>query len=161
MNDSARAAVIGQAVGQAEAVLSRLLAGVLAQTGTRRQDYLALQRLTALGGEASRYAYVSDLGSWLQIDLWGAGELVASLTQAGLLEDSGGMVRFAPPGVALRDEIASSASAVTRTVLAPIDPADLATTIRTLEQVTAGARAVLDGSRQGSPEELTGAGGAR
>jgi hypothetical protein len=34
---------IGQAVGQAEAALSRLLVQVLAETGTTRETYLALQ----------------------------------------------------------------------------------------------------------------------
>jgi len=160
MNDT-QVVAIGQAVGQAEAVLSRLLAGVLARTGTSRQDYIAMQRLTALGGEASRYEYVNDLSSWLHVDLWGAGELAGSLAQAGLLDDGDGMVRFAPPGAALRDQITGAASAVTRALLAPVDPADLATTIRTLEQVTARARTVLEGSREGSPDELSGAGGAR
>jgi len=33
---------IGQTVGQAEAVMTRLLAGVLAETGTARQTYVCL-----------------------------------------------------------------------------------------------------------------------
>jgi hypothetical protein len=63
---------IGQAVGQAEAVLTRLLARVLAETRTSRQDYLALQRLAALGGVASREEYITDLSGALYIDLWSA-----------------------------------------------------------------------------------------
>jgi hypothetical protein len=146
---------IGQAVGQAEAVLTRLLARVLAETGTSRQDYLAMQRLTALGGVASREAYITDLSGWLQIDLWSAGELADSLVQAGLVEVSGGMIRFAPSGTQLRDRIVSSASAVTRTMIAPINSADLATTIQTLEEVAARGRALLSegspGVSEGSP----------
>jgi DNA-binding MarR family transcriptional regulator len=137
---------IGQAVGQAEAVLTRLLARVLAETRTSRQDYLALQRLAALGGVASREEYITDLSGALYIDLWSAGELVDSLAQAGLLEASGGIVRFALSGTELRDHIARSASALTRTMIAPVKPADLATTIRTLEQVTVRGRALLEGS---------------
>lgn len=140
---------IGQAVGRAEAVLTRLLARVLAETGASRQDYLAMQRLTALGGVAGREAYITDLSGWLQIDLWSAGELADSLVQAGLLEASGGMVRFAPSGAQLRDRIVSSASAVTQTMIAPINPADLATTIQILEEVTTRGRALLS---EGSPE---------
>jgi hypothetical protein len=146
---------IGQAVGQAEAVLTRLLARVLAETGTSRQDYLAMQRLTALGGVAGREAYITDLSDWLQIDLWSAGELADSLVQTGLLDASGGMVRFAPSGRQLRDRIVSSASAVTRTMIAPVNPADLAITIQTLEEVTARGRTLLsEGSLgvEGSPE---------
>jgi hypothetical protein len=134
---------IGQAVGQAEAVLSKLLALVLAQTGTSRQDYLALQRLTALGGAASREDYLADLSSWLDIDLWAAGELADSLSASGLLEQDRGTVKFGAAGAELRDRIVSSVGAVTRSLVAPVDPADMEATIRTLRELTARARTVL------------------
>lgn len=134
---------LGQAVAQAETVLSQLLARTLAETGTSRQDYLALQRLTALGGTATRDAYIADLSEWLRIDLWGAGELADSLAAAGLLGSRDGTVGFAPGGTELRDQIARSAGAVTRSIVAPLDPADLEATIRTLRQVTARGRALL------------------
>ena len=70
---------IGQAVGQAESVLSRLLAGVLAEAGTERKAYFALQRLTVLGDTARRDDYLNDLSDWLDIDLWSAGELADRL----------------------------------------------------------------------------------
>ena len=41
--------LIGQSVGQAQAALSRLLAGILAESGTSHQAWLGLQRLNALG----------------------------------------------------------------------------------------------------------------
>jgi len=134
---------IGQAVGQAEAVLSRLLARVLTETGTSRQDYLALQRLTALGGAASREDYLADLSGWLDIDLWAAGELADSLSASGLLEQDRGTVKFGAAGAALRDRIVGSAGAVTRSLVAPVDPADLEATIRTLSEITSRARMVL------------------
>ena len=136
---------IGQAVGQAEAVLSRLLALVLTETGTSRQDYLAMQRLTALGGAASRDDYLADLSGWLDIDLWAAGELADSLSASGLLEQDRATVKFGAAGAALRDRIASSAGAVTRSLVAPVDPADMEATIRTLRELTARARMVLSG----------------
>jgi len=142
---------IGQAVGQAEAVLSRLLAGVLAQTGTSRQGYLALQRLAALGGAATREDYVTDLSNWLSVDLWTAGELADSLAQAGLLEAGGGPVRFAPAGRELRDRIVGSASAAAQSVIAPLDPADLATTVRVLRVVAARGRALLAAATECGP----------
>ena len=46
--------LIGQAVGQAQASLTKILLGILAESGTSYQVYLGLQRLTALGGEATR-----------------------------------------------------------------------------------------------------------
>ena len=56
---------IGQAVGQAQASLTKILLGILAESGTGYQDYLGLQRLTTLGGEATREAYERDLSDWL------------------------------------------------------------------------------------------------
>lgn len=134
---------IGQAVGQAEAVLSRLLARVLAQTGTSRQSYLALQRLAALGGTAPREDYVTDLSTSLPVDLWGAGELATSLEAAGHVEQANGMVSLTPAGEALRDRIVADASATTRSLLAPLNPADVQATIRTLQEVTARGRALV------------------
>ena len=134
---------IGQAVGQAEAVLTKLLARVLAETGTSRQDYLAMQRLTALGGSASRADYLTDLSNSLDLDLWAAGELADSLSESGLLEQEAGSVRFGAAGEALRGQIATASGAVTRSLVAPVDPADVATTIRTLSQLTTRARGFL------------------
>jgi hypothetical protein len=134
---------IGQAVGQAEAVLSKILAQVLAETGTSRQHYLAMQRLTALGGTASREDYVADLASWLGLDLWGAGELADALSAAGLLEPGGGGVGLSAAGEELRGRIAGAAGAVTRPLLASLDPGDIATTIATLATITARAREIL------------------
>ena len=45
--------LIGQAVGLAQASLSRLLTGILAESGTSYQAWLGLQRLTAAGGKAT------------------------------------------------------------------------------------------------------------
>ena len=41
--------LIGQSAGQAQAALSRLLTGILAESGTSHQAWLGLQRLNALG----------------------------------------------------------------------------------------------------------------
>jgi hypothetical protein len=60
--------LIGQAVGQAQASLTRLLTGILAASGTSYLIWLGLQRLNAMGGQPSREAYEADLGYWLQLD---------------------------------------------------------------------------------------------
>lgn len=134
---------IGMAVGQAEAVLSKLLARVLAETGTSRQHYLAMQRLAGLGGAATREAYVFDLSGALEIDLWTAGELADTLADAGLLAEADGVIQLGDYGADMRGRIAGSAGALTRALLAPISPADVETTIRTLREVTQRGRALL------------------
>ena len=134
---------IGPAVGQAEAVLSKLLARVLAETGTSRQHYLAMQRLAGLGGAATREAYVFDLSDALEIDLWAAGELADTLAETGILAEADGVIQLGEYGAGLRGRIAGSAGAITGALLAPISPADVETTIRTLREVTQRGRALL------------------
>lgn len=85
---------IGQAVGQVESFRARLLAEVLAQAGTKRETYLALQRLDALGAAAVDDS-VRDLVDWLDLDLWSAGELAKGLAGAGLLTSVTGTVQIA------------------------------------------------------------------
>jgi hypothetical protein len=80
--------LIGQAVGQAQASLTKILLGILAQSGTSYQTYLALQRLDALGGEATREAYERDLSNWLELDRTAAARLAGDLVAAGLAENS-------------------------------------------------------------------------
>ena len=133
---------LGQAVGQAEVVLSRLLADVLAETGTSRETYLAMRRLTVLGGAAAHDAYIHDLSDWLELDLWTARELAASLISSEVLAEADGAVRLSPRGEELRRKINGSVSAVTAMLLAQLDGNDVETTIRTLQEITARAAAL-------------------
>ena len=64
---------IGQALGQAQSVLSRVLVEAVAQAGTDRETYLALQRLGVLGDAAALDRYVRDLVDWLDLDARSAG----------------------------------------------------------------------------------------
>jgi len=133
---------IGQVVGQAQSVLSGLLAEVLEQTQTKNETYLALQRMALLGGEASRDGYLRDLCDWLALDPWDARELTDSLTGAGLLIAADGTVRLSDAGARLRASIVGSMGAISTPLWASFDPADLETTITTLREITLRARAL-------------------
>lgn len=127
---------IGQAVGQAETVLTKLLAGVLAETGATRETYLAMQRLLVHDDEAGREAYVRDLSDWLDLDLWSAGELADALVAEGLFTLDHETVRLAPPGAELRERIRRGVGDLMAPVWAQLNPVDVETTVRTLRQVT-------------------------
>jgi hypothetical protein len=131
---------IGQAVGQAERVLTRLLSRVLAEIGTTRETYLALQRLSVHGDRAVLDDYVRDLSDWLGLDLWAAGELADGMLDAGLVALAGETVRLAPAGAELRERIRRSIGAVNGPLYAALDPADIETTVRTLQDITSRAR---------------------
>jgi hypothetical protein len=133
--------LIGQAVGQAQASLTRLLTGILAGSGTSYLHWLGLQRLNAMGGQPSREAYEADLGYWLQLDGPGAARLAGDVVAAGLAASGDdGSVAISARGRALREEVLVASAKVTGPMLATIDRAELDTTIRTLEKITRLAR---------------------
>jgi hypothetical protein len=133
--------LIGQAVGQAQASLTRLLTGVLAGTGTSYQVWLGLQRLNALGGQPARAAYEADLSYWLELDGPAAARLASDVVAAGLAASGDdGSIALSARGRALREEILAASAKVTGPMLATIDRADLDTTIRTLDKITSLAR---------------------
>ena len=127
---------IGQAVGQAEACLTRLLTGVLAKRHTSRPAYLALQRLNALGGHATRDAYERDLSEWLGLDGPGAKALADELLEKQLAAADDHEIRFTEQGRALRVGILAEGAQTTRALLAGLDAGDVETTIRTLQEIT-------------------------
>jgi hypothetical protein len=144
---------IGQVVGQAQSVLSGLLAGVLEQTQTKNETYLALQRMALLGGEASRDRYVRDLSDWLNLNLWDAAELADSLVAAGLLTAADGAIRLADAGAQLRASIVGSMGAITTPLWGSFDPADLETTVTTLREIALRARSLTPGPPPSGAEE--------
>ena len=144
---------VGPAVGQAEASLTRLLSGILAESGTSRETYLGLQRLTALGGHAARDTYERDLSDWLQLDSPAAGRLAGDLLVAGLAATEGDAIRLTAQGQALREGILAASAEITGPMLASLDRVDLDTTIKTLQEITRRARAIPARSATAAEED--------
>src|SRR5438034_7965940 len=133
--------LIGQAVGQAQASLTRLLTGILAGSGTSHLLWLGLQRLNAMGGQPSQEAYEADLSYWLELDGPAAARLAGDVVAAGLaVGGDDGLIALSARGRALREQVLAASAQVTGPMLATIDRADLDTTIRTLEKITRLAR---------------------
>ncbi len=144
IQENARPApLIGQAVGQAQASLTRLLVGVLAESGTSYQAWLGLQRLAALGGQATREAYQRDLSDWLLLDGPAAARLAGNLIAADLADTEDGEVRVTARGRELREQVLTASAKITRPMLATIDRDDLETTVRTLDEITRRARGTI------------------
>ena len=131
---------LGQAVGQAQTILTRLLTGVLAKTGTPRETYLALLRLSVHGDSLQRDRYVRDLSDSLGLDLWVAGELADGMLDTGLLTLADETIRLADAGAELRERTRRSVGTVTAPLYEGLDPADIETTVRTLQDITSRAR---------------------
>jgi hypothetical protein len=92
------------------------------------------------GDSLQQERYVRDLSNWLDLDLWAAGELADGMLDAGLLELAGETVRLAEGGAELRERIRRSVGAVTGPLYEALDPADIETTVRTLQDITSRAR---------------------
>jgi DNA-binding MarR family transcriptional regulator len=138
-----RLPLIGQAVGQAQASLTRFLTGILAESGTSYRLWLGLQRLNAMGGRPARADYEADLSYWLQLDGPAAARLAGDLVAAGLAtsdSDGDATVTLSAQGRALREAVLARSAEVTGPILATIDRGDLETTVRTLEEITRLAR---------------------
>jgi len=148
-------ATIGQAVGIAETELTKLLAGVLAQTGTPRETYLAMQRLSFLGGSPTAQDFVLDLSDALALGEPSAAALADSLRAAGLIHDlerdasGGGVVELTAAGAALQDRLRGSVGRLSAELVAPFDASDIETTIRTLQAVTERARQMRSADQEG------------
>ena len=134
--------LIGPAVGQAQASLTKILLGILAESGTSYQAYLGLQRLDALGGEATIQAYEHNLSDWLELDAAAAARLAGDLVAAGLAETGNGAIRFTARGRGLREGVLAASATITGSMLAAIDRDDLQTTVRTLDEITRRARGI-------------------
>jgi len=131
---------LGQAVGQAQTILTRLLTGVLAETRTPRETYLALLRMSVHGDSLQRDRYVRDLSDSLGLDLWAAGELADGMLDTGLLTLADETIRLADAGAELRERTRRSVGTVTAPLYEGLDPADIETTVRTLQDITSRAR---------------------
>ena len=134
--------LIGPSVGLAQAALARLLTGILAESGTSYQAWLGLQRLAALGGQATREAYERDLSDWLRLDGPAAARLASDLVAAGLADTGPDAIRLTAQGRGLREDVLAASAKVTEPMLATIDRDDLETTVRTLDEITRRARGI-------------------
>jgi len=143
---------IGQAVGQAQSILSGVLVEAVAQAGTTRETYLALQRLGVLGDAATLDDYVRDVVDWLDMDTRSARELAGGLADAGLVGAGDGAVEITADGVQLRKKVVAIISAVTEPLYEHLSASDVDTTVRTLRGLSTGVRATMQAGNRANEE---------
>jgi hypothetical protein len=133
-----RLPVNGQVIGEAERSLRPLMERVLDETGTTFSTWVALNSIAAGGGTAPE----AELGRFLGQALDEPGpELLDRLRTGGLVETAAGDVILTPAGRALHGRVREAVGAVTARLVAGLDPDDLVTTRRVLEEMTRRARA--------------------
>ena len=136
-----------QIVGQAENAHLPVLKRILAQTGTTKNQWVALTLTTAAGGAIDRNQLIGRLTDALKIDNAAAVAAISELTTTQLLEDgeeSG--VELTDSGQARYREIRSAVDEVIGRVYRDIPADDLATAGRVLTLITARLNAETAGA---------------
>lgn len=140
---------LGPALGLAERTLRRGLLSVLEETGTPLQTWYAIQRLAVFDPPPAADAFRRDLSDTMDLDGPAAAALLAEIVAAGLMHEvadpaGGARIALTAAGGDLQGRIRAALAVGTGELIAPFDPRDIETTIRTLTALTERAR-VLHG----------------
>jgi len=128
---------LGLTIALCQQALTRRLHEVLAEHDTPAATFYARQVLAGRG-PMSRAALADVLAQSPTATAGTVDELIA----AGEISVDGDELALSPAGRERHAELTRSTGALTRTVLEPFDPDDVATTIRTLQAITARADAL-------------------
>jgi hypothetical protein len=128
---------LGQTVALAQQALTRRLHALLADLDTEPAHYYAL-RVVATRGPLSSGALDWQLAQ-APVSADAAADALATLVGDRLLALDGDTVALTDAGTQALARLAEPIGALSRELLAPLDPEDLAVTIRTLQAATARA----------------------
>ena len=128
----------GQVLAFAERTLSASLRRQLAEVGTAPETWYALKLVAAGRPALSRQSLIGDLEGSRTLNPQTARELLASLEAQGLIRGDRD-VELTVAGEARYRSLAAHLAGPTAALLGQFDPADIATTIRTLQAVTVAA----------------------
>jgi hypothetical protein len=131
---------LGQTVALAQQALTRRLHALLADLETEPAHYYAL-RVVATRGPLSSGALDWQLAQ-APVPAQDAADAPAALVAGGLLAVDGDTVALTAAGTQTLAALAEPIGAFASELLAPLDPEDLATTIRTLQAATERADAL-------------------
>jgi hypothetical protein len=125
----------GQALAFAERALTATLREHLAKRNTEPETWYALQLVATRGPGASREDVSGDLAASPTMDAGSTRELLARLEAEGLLTGDDNLDLTAD-GKALHASLREYIAGPTARLLGQFDPADVETTVRTLQAVT-------------------------
>jgi hypothetical protein len=132
---------LGLTVALAQQALTRRLHAVLADLEIEPALYYVL-RVVSTRGPLSSSALDWQLAQ-APVPPQAAADAPVTLMAGGLIALDGDMVALTAAGTAMLDRLGAPIAALTRELLAPLDPDDLATTVRTLQAATARADALV------------------
>jgi len=128
----------GQTLAFAERTLTQVLRQHLAQRGTTPETWYALQLIATRGPALDRKVLSDDLAGSRSLNADSTRELLARLEAEGLIHGDE-KVDLTADGEALHRSLREYVAGPTAELLGQFDPADIDTTMRTLQAITARA----------------------
>ncbi len=132
----------GQTLAFAERALSAVLRRHLAERQTEPETWYALQLIATRGPGLAREALSADLEGSRTLDAASTRELLARLQADGLIRGDAEL-DLTPAGEAVHRSLRESIAGPRNQLLSQFDVADVETTIRTLQAITARAEEEL------------------
>jgi DNA-binding MarR family transcriptional regulator len=140
--------VTGQMIGEAQRALGAVFDILLAEVGISFQTWVALNMLAISGAPMTRGALRARMADGLLADPAAIDPVLEAMASSGQVRaaDAGEAAELSltAAGRATHDRVRAGITSNTARLYAGIDAADLATTGRVLEEVTARARALLE-----------------
>jgi DNA-binding MarR family transcriptional regulator len=137
---------LGRAIALAHRPLVALREDVLRADGTSFEAWIVLSTLVESGGAADGDELRAELMKQLEADPWAVAQLVDRLEMTGDLRRSGrpegGRVELTAAGESRHRRLREAFARTAATVLDEIDPADVETAQRVLEEVAERARSL-------------------
>jgi DNA-binding MarR family transcriptional regulator len=128
----------GQTLAFAERTLTQVLRQHLAQRGTTPETWYALQLIATRGPALDRKVLSDDLAGSRSLNAGSTRELLARLEAEGLIHGDE-KVDLTADGETLHRSLREYVAGPTAELLGQFDPADIDTTMRTLQAITARA----------------------
>jgi DNA-binding MarR family transcriptional regulator len=144
---TARTASFGPTLAFAERTLTVQLRRHLAERGTTPETWYALQLIATRGPALSRETLSADLEGSRTLTVEATRELLARLEADGLICGDA-EVDLTEAGEVLHRSLREYIAIPTAQLLGQFDPEDVATTVRTLQAITARAAEELDEARK-------------
>jgi DNA-binding MarR family transcriptional regulator len=129
----------GRTLAFAEQTLSEVLFRHLAERQTAPATWYALQLVSTRGPRLPREDLIAALALSRALTQDAIGDLLPRLAADGLIQGDA-EIDLTPEGRALHDDLSEYVTGATTRFLSQFDAADIATTLRTLEAVTAQAK---------------------
>lgn len=136
----------GRALGETARAVQKVHLQVLAREGSDFESWVMYLLLTEQGAAAPKDPFLLDLARRIELDPPGSRRLLDRFVAAGhvrtLTKDDEEMIELTPAGQSYFARLREAVGQITHRLVGPLDPLEVATTLKVLHAVRAGAEAL-------------------